>query len=250
MKIIIYTFLAFCTLLFGSCSPAINLVDTSCPGYKSDSFERQHISENRIAIMPVLSGAGKEQFRRPMSLALYSELSNEFGDANVVPSNLVVTKLNDKGLSQQYTQAIQDYNTSGIIPQDLITNVCENLEVDYLLYTYLLADQESAYFSIDKNEAEIYVDELYVQTQIWSKDEGDVVWEGKGGVAVRRRVNEDLVIKSAKGLTSILGNVVNDGPCADPRDLIKSKEQRDFGCLTVMLFASGIMAILTLILSG
>jgi len=57
-----------------SCAPSILLVDTSCPGYKSPEFNREKITIGGIAIMPVLGGAEKEQYRRPMGMQLLNLL--------------------------------------------------------------------------------------------------------------------------------------------------------------------------------
>ena len=62
-----------------SCQPSRTMVDTSCPGYKSQNFAREQIATGKIGIMPVLGGEEKEQFRRPMANQLNVHFSKTFG---------------------------------------------------------------------------------------------------------------------------------------------------------------------------
>ena len=203
-----------------SCTPTKTFVDTSCPGYKSPEFQKNNLTEGGIGIMPVLGGSEKEQFRRPMGDAIYTALSNRFGRESVLSTKQVISILNDNNLTANYTTAIHDYNTTGIVPKDMVHQIQEVMGVKYLLYLKLLSDSEAAIVPTGKYTEVIKVDEIYVQCQVWDCSIGDVVWEGKGGVAVMPSEHKDLITLTADGLASIIGNEVNIGPCETKKELL------------------------------
>ncbi len=235
-------------LLFQACAPQITLVDTSCPGYKSELFSRSNIETSGIAIMPVLGGDDKEQYRRPMGEALYNELSETFGKNNVIHSQSVIRVLNEHDLAEEYSSALRNYQHTGIISGTLINNVGNVLEVNYLLYTRLLAGQETAVIDVGEFRQRINIDELFVQSQIWDTSIGDVVWEGKGGVAANLKYSQPNIVElTAAGLAEVLGNDRNDGPCEDPRMIIKSAENAVSQTYLAAIFGSTILSLLIIL---
>ena len=218
-------FLTCLGLIINGCAPSKTIVDTSCSGYRSTEFSRSEIRPKKIAILPVLGGDDREQFRRPMGDRLHHYMASEFGQGNVRSTQQVIASLNQVGLSEDYSRALNNYQHSGIIPGELIKKVGEALGVEFLLYTRLLAARESDIIHTGTSSKRVDVDELYVQTQIWSTKLGDVVWEGKGGIAHLRRTQADIVDLTAKGLVVVLGNPSNEGPCERPTDLIQSVQQ-------------------------
>jgi len=211
-------------IILSSCAPVRTIVDTSCPGYKNIDFNRSKISEKGIGIMPVLGGSKKEQYRRPMGDAITKYFRVEFGEDKVKSTNQVITILNNEDLVEKYTRAINDYNISGIIPKKLVIELGEALGVDYLLYTRLLADNEVSIVTVGSTSRIISVDEIYVQCQVWDTKIGDIVWEGKGGIAKLDQNNSDVIEKTAEGLSKVVGNDKNDGPC-ETKDVLRLATQ-------------------------
>jgi hypothetical protein len=223
LKVLLF---AFAALLMGaSCSPTTTLVNTSCPGYKSRDFQRADIEREGIAVMPVLGGAEREQFRRPMGDAIYQHGKDAFGEEKIQPARDVINLLNEHGIADDYSRAIDSYQRSGIIPREMIKEAGEVLGVKYLLYTSLLANSEYGLYSMGQNIQVIEADELYLQAQVWDTHLGDVVWEGKGGYAKFRDSPEDIVDLTAQGLIDVIGNDQFDGPCEAPSRLIEAQQQ-------------------------
>ena len=216
--------MAAMAFMFG-CAPSKTVVDTSCPGYRSLDFTRADLSTKSIGIMPVLGGSEKEQFRRPMGESLFYHFSQEFGQNNVRSTQQVIQMLNEQGLAEEYSRALANYQHAGIIPGSLISNIGQALDVEYLLYTRLLARREIGTVYSGYSYERVDVDELLVQTQVWSISKGDVVWEGKGGIARLPRSNANMVDLTAKGLVDVIGNDPNLGPCENPGDLIDAVQQ-------------------------
>ena len=216
--------MAAMAFMFG-CAPSKTVVDTSCPGYRSLDFTRADLSTKSIGIMPVLGGSEKEQFRRPMGESLFYHFSQEFGQNNVRSTQQVIQMLNDQDLAEEYSMALANYQHSGIIPGSLIRNIGQALDVEYLLYTRLLARMEIGTIYSGYHYSRVDVDELLIQTQVWSISKGDVVWEGKGGIASLQRTDANMVDLTAKGLVDVIGNDPNLGPCEQPGDLIDAMQR-------------------------
>ena len=228
------------------CSPAINIVDTSCSGYKSHDFHRNEIIQKGIGIMPVLGGDEKEQFRRPMADRLFFHMNIEFGRENVRSTREVIQTLNEYGLAEDYSRALNNYQHSGILPSELIKNVGEVLNVEYLLYTRLLASRETDFVYTGRTHERVDVDELYVQTQVWSTEIGDIVWEGKGGIAHLKSADKDIVDLTAKGLVQVIGKETDGGPCENPRTLINSVQAARTNSYLVGVLAGTIFFIIVM----
>ena len=208
-----------------SCEPSKTIVDTSCPGYRSFDFNRADLSTKGIGIMPVLGGSEKEQFRRPMGQSLFYYFSQEFGQSNVRSTQQVIQMLNEQDLAEEYSMALANYQHAGIIPASLIRNIGQALDVEYLLYTRLLARREIGTVYSGYYFERVDVDELLVQTQVWRISKGDVVWEGKGGIARLPQSDVNMVDLTAKGLVDVIGNEPNLGPCEQPGELIKAVQR-------------------------
>lgn len=219
------TILIVFALIISSCSPKITMVDTSCPGYKSPDLKKEEISEKGIGIMPVLGGAEREEFRRPMGDAIYSEFRKKFGD-NVKSTRDVISILNENNISDDYSRAIENYVISGVVPKDMVQNLGIALGVNYLLYSRLLTAREYAQISTGTyTSTTVNIDEFYIQTQIWDTNIGDVVWEGKGGIAKIPADQSNVINETAKGLANILGNDQYQGPCQESGELVKSLQE-------------------------
>lgn len=237
-------------LLFAiSCSPTKTIIDTSCPGYKSIDFKRPDISANGIGIMPVLGGDEKEQYRRPMGDAIKENFIQKFGENNIKSTNQVIRILNENNLTDEYTVALNDYRISGIVPKDMVNQLGNALNVDYLLYTRLLADSETRLIKTFGSSSfeNFTVDELYIQCQIWDTKIGDVVWEGKGGTAKLNTANSDIINKTAYGLSKIIGNKQDDGPCENKEIIFNSVEE---AVMNTYLATGGISLLLCLLILG
>lgn len=241
------TILIVFALIISSCSPKITMVDTSCPGYKSPDLEKEEISEKGIGIMPVLGGAEKEEFRRPMGDAIYSEFRKKFGD-NVKSTRDVISILNENNISDDYSRAIENYVISGVVPKDMVQNLGIALGVNYLLYSRLLTAREYAQISTGTyTSTTVNIDEFYIQTQIWDTNIGDIVWEGKGGIAKIPADQSNVINETARGLANILGNDQYQGPCQETNELVRSMQE---ATTNTYLAALGVTLLILLALSA
>jgi hypothetical protein len=206
-------------LLFFSCKPAFTFVDTSCPGYRNVDFVRNDIKEKGLAVMPVLGGAEKEELRRPMGDALTTHLRDEFPNSTIVSPSQTISMINETGISGDYSEAIQNYSVSGIVPKELLQKIGNSLGVQYLLLTRFLSSSEYSAIYSGYGTTTIAVDEIYIQSQVWDVKMGDVVWEGKGGIAKLQNANLDVIESTATGLSKVIGNNKDEGPCGTRQQL-------------------------------
>lgn len=234
-------------ITISACSPTITMVNTSCAGYKSPEFVRNDIKNKGIGIMPVLGGDEKEQYRRPMGDAIFTEFQYSFGN-QVKSSRDVIEVLNEHNISEDYSRAINNYTISGIIPKEIVQNLGNALQVNYLLYTRLLSSREYAQiYTGTYSSTTVNIDELYVQTQVWDVNIGDVVWEGKGGVAKLPANQTDVITETAKGLANVVGKEQNQGPCQETSELFNAIQA---ATINTYLAAGGISFVITLLLLG
>jgi len=208
-----------------SCQPSRTMVDTSCPGYKSENFAREQIATGKIGIMPVLGGEEKEQFRRPMANQLNVHFSQTFGKENVRSAQQVIQTLNEYNLAEDYSLAIETYRRTGIVTEDLVKRMGDALGVEYLLYTSLLSASEVDFIYTGNSYEKVQTDEIYIQAQVWSTNIGDVAWEGKGGIAKLQNYDGDMIELTARGLAQVVGKDSNQGPCEQPSTLVKAVQQ-------------------------
>jgi len=225
MKKVSIVMIALMAIGMMSCQPTKTMVDTSCPGYRSNNFTRDYIASGKMGIMPVLGGAEREQFRRPMADKLHQHFSQTFGRENVYSAQQVVQVLNEYKLAEDYSRAIENYRVSGIIPRELVKQMGDALGVEYLLYTSLLGSSEVDFITIGNSYQKIQTDEVYIQSQVWSTTIGDVVWEGKGGIAKLKNYEGDMVDLTARGLAQVIGNDAQQGPCEEPSALFRSAQE-------------------------
>jgi len=246
-RITVYLF-GLLLLGFYACAPTTTIVDTSCPGYKSASFSRGDINHEGVGIMPVLGGDEKEQYRRPMGDALHNHLRNNFGSDMVIHPQDVIRVLNEHDLAEDYSTALRNYQHTGIISGELIQNVGQALEVEYLLYTRLLASREVDFVYSGNGYQRVDIDELYVQSQVWSTSLGDVVWEGRGGVAVNlAHTQPNIVDLSAQGLAHVVGNPRDQGPCETPQALFDSAQEAYTNTYLAAILGSSVFSLIMLL---
>jgi hypothetical protein len=244
MRAIYLFLLSIFIVLYSACTPTVTMVDTSCPGYKSVDFDREHIQQFGIGIMPVLGGDQKEQYRRPMGDALTKSLRETFGVDKTLSPNQVISALNESNLSDEYTKAISDYNISGILPKDMVKVIGQKLEVPYLLYTKLLADVNTELVATGSMYQVMQFEEIYVQCQVWSTEIGDVVWEGKGGIAKLSGNPTDIISRTAVGLANVLGKERSDGPCNRKQDLVNEIQKAKANTYWAVILGSSFFSLL------
>ena len=229
-------------IISSSCTTTVQtFVDTSCSNYRSPDFNRNDINEKGISIMPVLGGGDKEAYRRPMGDALAEALRNEFEYENINSTQQVISVLNKNNLTENYANAIEQYNISGIVPRNFVQELGSVLKTGYLLYTKLLADVDISTIYSMKNAKTITIYELSVESQVWDTELGDVVWEGKGGHASHFGTGA-LVSETAKGLTKVLGEGKSLS-CNTTQDLINSIQQSEANQYAAMYVLSTILSI-------
>ena len=234
-------------VILSSCAPTKTLVDTSCPGYKNIDFDRTDIIAEGIGIMPVLGGDEKEQFRRPMGDAITKYFRLEFGESKTKSPNEVILIINNEKLTDSYTQAINDYRTTGIVPKEMIAQLGKALNSKFLLYTRLLADSEIGFTSLGTTTQTYSIDEIYVQCQVWDTNLGDIVWEGKGGIAKLPQNTDNVIEKTAEGLSKVIGNDINIGPCESKKTLIESIQQAYTNSLLAITAGSTVLSLIIML---
>ena len=246
-------------LALQSCAPKITMVDTSCSAYKKENFTRDKIPDNGIAIMPVLGDGTKGHYRSEIGEALTIALRNAFEEAHVLSPSEVIKILNDKDLSDHYSSAIGSYIISGVVPKRLASQMGKAFSARYLLFVRPMVDSENRQTINSDQIREEKVDELYLKSQIWDTASGDVVWEGKGGVAKFKKEKQNkklnkkdkeshnIILKTAEGLSAVIGTERTSGPCKDKQDLFKALDDAETSTYAAILTLAFLSTLVILI---
>ena len=226
------TFLAVAAFFLTGCASTkpIKPVDTSTVSYKSEEVSRQEISNSSIAILPVLAGQGYEGFRRTTGTALTKAFQQEFPQADILSFRKTLNKLNDAGLSQDYSEMMSGYERTGVLDQETLSKLGEAVGSPYLLYSKVGVSQSTESQLVGgEYMSESNVSEISVYAQLWDTEAGDVVWEGNGGGAgLEESAGTNQLIRIASdGIAMRVAKSANNVPSpATAEDLHQQAQQQ------------------------
>lgn len=231
-----------------SCKTAKTLVDISCPTYRNVEFIRDEISKQGICVLPVLGNNENELFRRSVSEAISVNMKQEFDSHMVKTPSEFISVLNSDNLSSDYSNSINNYISSGVVPKEFVNKIGKSLSVKYFLYTRLISNYDIGSIDNGKYSYPIKIDDIYMQSQVWDSEIGDVVWEGKIGIAKLASDTCDLIEYSAKSLSKVLGKDKNDGPCEKKYSLVQSVDSTNRKTYMITGIIGGVFSILLIVL--
>lgn len=162
-------------------SCAFVLLLTACAANKPPvaTMNPTYVSETEItsslAVLPVMSGEGVEGFRRSAAESFSDAIAGLHGSRiNVVTETEVRDRLNSAGLTDEYSDLINDYRNTGIISREALSEMGDAIGVEYFLSTTVGYTQYELQSQLSQ--------ELEVTARVWGVERADVVWEAFGGV--------------------------------------------------------------------
>ncbi len=214
MKKIIALLYPIAGILILSCEPTIKLARTYHTDYKSEDFERDDISAYGIAVMPIAVDPGLENQAEILEKEISNHLDMNFGEENVVTPDEVAIQLNTASLTHEFDSALNFYRSDGTIPKDILLRVGTAMAVDYLLLLHLTSDFEGI---TPKS-----IEEVHVNSCVWSTQQGRVVWGGSGGYSAYKGDPSELLARTSEEIASRLGTAEHEGSGESRSDLIHS----------------------------
>lgn len=228
----ILTVVVIVSLLAVSCQPITKIAVTYCPNYKSESFEREQLSQRRIIILPMTCDSGLENQLMIFEKEISSNVGLHFGHENVVESNEVTETLHKLGQVSEFVYGTEQIRLRGTIQKDFITLLGSTFDVEYLLTVHLMSVSE---LKLPKS-----VTEVNITSNIWSAKHREIVWSGGGGYISNQGATTELLKEIAREVSNTLGNAVHNGPCENREEVIRSvgvanRNTRRLSCLAGIL---------------
>ena len=151
--------------------------DMSTVNYVHSTFEPSDLKTEGLAVLPVVSGAGQEAYRRPMATNL-----SKYGAEAMLPASLVswtdtMQRINDGELTEKYHKTISVYRETSILDKSMIGEIGRTVGARYLLFTTL----QEFYSTQSSSGRTVSVGAF---CQVWDSDDGNVVWEGNARAQV------------------------------------------------------------------
>jgi len=182
MKNIHYLGLISLFVLSSCVAPILNISKTT---YVKNDFSLSATENECLAILPVVEGAGIEGYRRPFGDALNNAMETLGKGIRFIKWQDTLNILNENNLASRYQDALIRYKDTAIIDKNLIQDMGVALSAKYFLFVQLRPLENTHELRQSVLVRGVYTQETFGVSgfgQIWDAKEGDVVWEGVGGV--------------------------------------------------------------------
>lgn len=205
-----------CVLMFAAIAAgcaSTKVVDGSA-SYVAPSFSAASIKQDGLAILPVVAGSGVEGYRRPFGDALNDAGTEAFG-SQAKRWQETMQELNTAGLVDDYQQAINSYETTGIISSEIAGRMAEAVGKRYFLFVKLdppIAESKKSYSVLAGSSSVTTKYGVTALGRVWDA-KGNIVWEGvggstaeanSGGFQLASKEDKDLGLHSQKAATALL----------------------------------------------
>lgn len=151
---------------------------------RSADFTRQNLLFTRVGI---LTATGVENYRLVIGDSLAKALKELEPQVALIDPDQTLSIINRADLSENYTQMLRDYQTSGILRKGILNQVGRALGVRYLILPNLLEyrrDTSTRISVLGVRFVQTRSSTLRVFAQIWDGETGDIVWEGSAEVTL------------------------------------------------------------------
>lgn len=212
-----YLLLAATTLSIAGC--AATSKSTNQVTYTAPSFNASAIEASKIAILPVVAGAGVEGYRRPFGDAVNETAAELLPSGSYLPWNQTMDRLNEANLVEAYQTAIAAYASTSIVPRQLLQQMSRATGTKYFMYVSLGVPQNEtrtrASFISRGGAVDRHVG-VSAYGQVWDSN-GDVVWEGVGKSEVNsssdamqfiREADSDITVHSQRAAVALMRGVM------------------------------------------
>lgn len=179
--------------------------------YRDISFTVPMLESEGLSILPVITEAGVEGYRRPFGEALNATADSLLEGVSFWQDTM--DDLNEGGIVSQYNAAIESYSTTSILDRSLLSQMQEATGSRYFLYVRLAppsSDRRVSYNSLT-GVSTTQSESVSAFGQIWDAELGDVVWEGASDATVTtgdytytKETTMDRALKAAEGLMALL----------------------------------------------
>lgn len=139
------------------------------------------ISEQGLAFITPSAATGQETNRHALALGFAEVIRRRHPDANVVALPQLLSAVNRSGLTAEYTQMIDDYETTGILEREALRKIAVVCHVRYIAHLDLAKFEQSnskRFGLLGLRLLDTKLAAIRVFLQIWDAQAGNIVWEG------------------------------------------------------------------------
>lgn len=151
---------------------------------RATHFVHQNLTDLKIGVLPATGANG---YRRVLADSFSKALRQIRPEVLQLPPQEVLSTLNRVDLSDEYTNMLKDYETSGILRKASLNRIGKGLGVQYLIHLSLLQYVQNASTRVSVlgiRFIQTRSSTLRVFAQIWDTASGEIVWEGSSSVTL------------------------------------------------------------------
>lgn len=187
--------LAWSAMFLASCTP-LHLSDLrSTATAKPKSLDVATLAREPLATLPAFAPPSLQGYGPAISQALSIALSQVSPPFHEIPPHEALSRLNEQGLAQDYTDMISDFARSGIFDRQRLEKIGSALASQYLLqpgigdFNETLGDRLMlAGWRLVKTR----VATLRLWLRLWDTKSGKILWESAGEATVTSELLEDM----------------------------------------------------------
>lgn len=150
---------------------------------RAQGFDPALLGQRRVAVLNALVGFGYEGFSHQVSRSLSHVLWEEHRAMAVLSPQDAISRINQAGLSKDYTDLVAAYMQSGVLHQDGLRRIGEALAVDFVFQPIMASFEQSvwerfSFFGVRLFQTRVSV--LRLSVQLWDTKTGGIAWESSG----------------------------------------------------------------------
>jgi hypothetical protein len=150
---------------------------------RAPGFDPAVLAQRRVAVLTAMVGFGYEGFSHQVSRSLSHTLGEEHRAMAVLTPQEAISRINQAGLSKDYTDLVAAYMQSGVLHQDGLRRIGEVLTVDYVFQPIMASFEQSVWERFSFLGIRLFqtrVSVLRLSVQLWDAKTGAIAWESSG----------------------------------------------------------------------
>ena len=179
----VLTSLCLIILLLGCAGPLRQWGSETSLVSRAQGFDPAILGQRRVAVLNALVGFGYEGFSHQVSRSLSHTLQEEHRVMTVLPPQDAISRINQAGLSKDYTDLVAAYMQSGVLHQDGLRRIGEALPADYVFQPIMASFEQTVWERFSFLGIRLFqtrVSVLRLSVQLWDTKTGAIAWESSG----------------------------------------------------------------------
>ena len=175
--------LLLAALLLGCAGPLRQWGSETSLVSRAPGFDPSLLQQRRVAVVNALVGFGYEGFGHQVSRSLSHTLRDEYPALAVLSPQDAISRINQAGLSKEYTDLVAAYMQSGVLHQEDLRRIGDALMVDYVFQPIMASFEQSVWERFSFLGVRLFqtrVSVLRLSLQLWDTKTGGIAWESSG----------------------------------------------------------------------